>query len=235
MSMDVLLHEVLRKIHSGMMSFKSDSRSLDDINRFQSFAKAIVHAQSLGYIEQMIPHKEHYSGNGHYDLILVRGGLTHEGVLKLQEFSGQPTPVDETLADLFERISSHSIREKWEKALNRRVTDPSGAITAARALLETTLKWIIEQRGRIPTDNNKELFSKAIDALGLVVKGKPIEKTIEGLNSIIWGIGDMRNKHGDAHGAASDAISPTKSEAGLCVNLAGAAALYLLEEFESGA
>jgi len=80
-----------------------------------------------------------------------------------------------------------------------------------------------------------ELFSKAIDALGLVVKGKPIEKTIEGLNSIIWGIGDMRNKHGDAHGAASDAISPTKSEAGLCVNLAGAAALYLLEEFESGA
>jgi len=42
----------------------------------------------------------------------------------------------------------------------------------------------------------------------------------------------MRNKHGDAHGVASDAIAPTKSEAGFCVNLAGAAALFLLEEFE---
>lgn len=234
MSMDVFLHEALRNIHSGVMSFKPESPSPDDIKKFQNLAKAIVHAHTLGYIEQMIPHKEHYSGHGHYDVILVRGGLTHEGALKLQEFSGQPTPVDESLADLFGRIPSHSIREKWEKALHRRITDPSGAITAARALLETTLKWIIEQRGDKPTENNKELFNKTIDALGLVVKGKPIEKTIAGLDSIIWGIGDMRNKHGDAHGAASDAVAPTKSEAGFCVNLAGSVALYLLEEFEAG-
>lgn len=65
------------------------------------------------------------------------------------------------------------------------------------------------------------------------VKGKPIEKTIEGLRLVIWGVGDMRNKHGDAHGATSSSAVPTPSEAGLCVNLAGAAALYLLEVFES--
>ena len=176
-----------------------------------------------------------FAAAGYYAVILVRGGLTYKGEQLLQQFSGQPTPLDESLADLFERVPGHSIREKWDKALHRRITDPSGAITAARALLESTLKWIIEQRGGKPTDSNKVLFSKAIDALGLEVKGKPIEKTIEGLSSIIWGIGDMRNKHGDAHGTASDAIPPTKYEAGLCVNLAGAVALYLLEEFEAGA
>lgn len=233
MTMDVLLHEILRKIHSGVRSFQPDSSSPEDIINFQRIAKSIVHAHSQGYLDQIIPRREHHTGNGYYAVILVRGGLSFKGEHILQQFSGQPTPVDESLADLLGKIPGQSIREKWNKALHRRITDPSGAITTARALLETTLKWIIEQRGGKPTDNNKELFSKAIDALGLEVKGKPIERTIEGLNSIIWGIGDMRNKHGDAHGAASDAIAPTKSEAGFCVNLAGAAALFLLEEFES--
>lgn len=233
MTIDVLLHEVLRKIHLGVTSFEPDSSSPDDIKNFQSLAKTIVHAHSQGYIDQMIPQRDFTSVNGDYAVILVSGGLTYNGEQLLQQFSGKPTPLDESLADLFERVPSYSVREKWEKALHRRITDPSGAITAARALLESTLKWIIEQHGGKPTDNNKELFSKAIAALGLEVKGKPIEKTIEGLNSIIWGIGEMRNKHGDAHGAAADAIAPTKSEAGFCVNLAGAAVLFLLEEFES--
>ncbi|SDE96811.1 abortive infection family protein [Phytopseudomonas seleniipraecipitans] len=234
MSIDILLHEVLRKIHSGVKSFGPESSSPNDLKKFQDIAKTVVHAYSQGYIEKMIPRKESMSGNGYYAVILVNGGLTYEGERLLQESSGEPTPADEALAELLDRTPSYSIREKWEKALHRRITDPSGAITAARSLLETTLKWIIEQRGGKAIESNKELFSRAIDALGVEVKGKPIEKTIEGLSSIIWGIGDMRNKHGDAHGAASSSIPPTKSEAGFCVNLAGAAALYLLEEFESG-
>ncbi|MCY1351584.1 hypothetical protein D9M68_169590 [compost metagenome] len=234
MSIDRLLHEVLRKIQSGAKSFGPDSSSLDDLKKFQKFAKTVVYAHSQGYIEKVIPRKESMSGNGYYAAILVSGGLTYEGERLLLDFSGEPTPADDTLAELLDRIPSYSIREKWEKALHRRITDPSGAITAARSLLEATLKWIIEQRGGKPAANNKELFNSTIDALGIEVKGKPIEKTIEGLSSIIWGIGNMRNKHGDAHGATSDSICPTKSEAGFCVNLAGAAALYLLEEFESG-
>lgn len=37
--MDVLLHEVLRKINSGVMSFMPDSRSPNDMKKFQSIAK----------------------------------------------------------------------------------------------------------------------------------------------------------------------------------------------------
>ncbi|MCO2757377.1 hypothetical protein FA292_03215 [Pseudomonas aeruginosa] len=67
----------------------------------------------------------------------------------------------------------------------------------------------------------------------MVVQGQPVEKSIEGLRSIIWGIGEMRNRLGDAHGAVSSSAQATVSEAGFCVNLAGATALFLLEEFEA--
>lgn len=231
--MNLLLHEVLRKVKSGTKSFNPKSDSDDDIGKFQDIAKAAIYAQKQGYISRIIPHMESTSGQRNYNAILVIDGLTYEGECYLQEFSGQPTPCDEALSELLSRISSHNIRDRWEKALHRRVTDPSGAITAARSLLETTLKWIIEERGGKTTENNKELFSRATDALGISVKGQPIERAIEGLSSIIWGIGEMRNRHGDAHGAGSNSAPPTVSEAGFCVNLAGAAALFLLEEFEA--
>lgn len=230
MSMDVLLHEVLRKVKSGGNFFDPEQDAGGDLEKFQSIAKAVVHAQSKGYLSRMIPSMD---GQRAYDRILVDGGLTYEGECFLQKLSGQLTPADEALTDLLGRLSSYEIREKWGKALSRRVADPSGALTAARSLLETTLKFIIEQRGGTPTDDNKKLFHSAIDALGIEAKGKPIEKIIEGLNSIIWGIGDMRNMHGDAHGATSNSTSPTVRQAGFCVNLACAAALYLLEEFEA--
>lgn len=232
--MDRLLHEVLRDIKRGVTSFDASSSADGDIHKFQIVAKTIVHAHNEQYISRIIPHMESMTGQRLYNYILVDGGLTYSGEQILIELSGQPTPADDIFSDILNRIPSYNIREKWEKALHRRITDPSGAITAARSLLETTLKWIIEQRGGKPTKNNNELFNRTIDALGIEVKGKPIEKTINGLNSIIWGIGDMRNNHGDAHGVESTNTPPTASEAGLCVNLAGAAALFLLEEFESG-
>ncbi|MEF2080725.1 abortive infection family protein [Pseudomonas aeruginosa] len=231
--MDKLLHAILREIKTGVTSFDSSSAG-GDIKKFQDIAKAVVYAHDQGYVSRVIPHMESMSGQLRYDCILVSGGLTYLGEQTLIGLSGQPTPIDEAFSDILNRIPSYNIREKWDKALHRRITDPSGAITAARSLLEATLKWIIEQRGGKPTENNKELFNRAIDALGIEIKGKPIEKTTNGLNTIIWGIGEMRNNHGDAHGAASNSTPPTVSEAGFCVNLAGAAALFLLEEFENG-
>ncbi|HBO0245213.1 abortive infection family protein [Pseudomonas aeruginosa] len=231
--MTLLLHEVLRKVKTGAKSFCPQSDARGDLDKFQAIAKTVVYAYEQGYISRIIPRMESVSGQTYYTLVLVDGGLTFEGESFLDQLSGQPTPADEELVDLLTRIQSYNIRDRWEKALSRRVTDPSGAITAARSLLETTLKWIIEERGGKPIENNRALFNRAIDALGIAVKGQPVERTIEGLSSIIWGIGEMRNRLGDAHGAVSDSALPTVSEAGLCVNLAGATALFLLEEFEA--
>lgn len=231
--MNFLLHEILRKIKSGSTSFDYQNDADGDLEKFQDIAKTLIYANKQKYIDTIITQTDPRIITRHYIAILINGGLTFEGECYLSEISGQPTPTDEALTILLSRIPSQNIRDKWEKALHRRIADPSGAITAARSLLETTLKWIIEQRGGKSTESNKELFSKAINLLGINIKGQPIEKTIEGLNAIIWGIGDMRNKHGDAHGPASNSTSATAREAGFCVNLAGAAALFLLEEFEA--
>ncbi|MCS8145811.1 abortive infection family protein [Pseudomonas aeruginosa] len=232
--MTLLLHEVLRKVKAGAKLFCPQGDARGDLDKFQVIAKTVVYAYEQGYISRIIPRMESISGQTYYNLVLVDGGLTFEGEGFLDQLSGQPTPADEELDGLLNRIQSYNIRDRWEKALSRRVTDPSGAITAARSLLETTLKWIILERGGgEPVENNKELFNRALDALGIVVQGQPVEKSIEGLRSIIWGIGEMRNRLGDAHGAVSSSAQATVSEAGFCVNLAGATALFLLEEFEA--
>lgn len=44
----------------------------------------------------------------------------------------------------------------------------------------------------------------------------------------------MRNRQSDAHGTDSNSLQLSESEAVLCVNLAGAAALYFLQVFERG-
>lgn len=145
--MTLLLHEVLRKVKAGAKSFCPQGDARGDLDKFQVIAKTVVYAYEQGYISRIIPRMESISGQTYYNLVLVDGGLTFEGEGFLDQLSGQPTPADEELDGLLNRIQSYNIRDRWEKALSRRVTDPSGAITAARSLLETTLKWIILERG----------------------------------------------------------------------------------------
>src|SRR4051794_12896068 len=49
-------------------------------------------------------------------------------------------PVDAPAADVLASFDPESVHGLWEKALARRETDPEGAITAARTLLETVCK-----------------------------------------------------------------------------------------------
>lgn len=231
--MEPHLASVIRNIKSGASKFSPNDDTPEEIAKFQLIAKAIIHARDLGYIENVNILRDHTRPQGGYRAIIVQGGLTYAGETALLDISSQPTPIYDELTSLLSRIDSPSIKEKWEKTLYRRKTDPSGAITAAKSMLESTLKWIIEQNGGTPTDNNKELFKNAIQYLQLDIKGTAIEKTIDGLNLVIWAVGDMRNRKGDAHGSSTSSPPPTPAEAGLCVNMSGAVVLYLLEQYNS--
>jgi hypothetical protein len=46
-------------------------------------------------------------------------------------------PVDAIAPDMLETFDSEGVHAVWTKALNRRSSDPEGAITVARTLLET--------------------------------------------------------------------------------------------------
>jgi hypothetical protein len=57
------------------------------------------------------------------------------------------TPSDAAITATVQAVSSSYIQEAWHKALERRATDAEGAITAARTLLESVCKHILDTAG----------------------------------------------------------------------------------------
>jgi hypothetical protein len=117
-------------------------------------------------------------------------------------------PTSDTLKD------HDSIHAAWQRALHHRTNDPEGAITAARALLETVCKHILDARS-IPYNPNKvelhELYKLAATELNL----SPSQHTEEvfkqilgGCSAIVGGLGMLRNRLGDAHGRGANQVRP---------------------------
>lgn len=53
--------------------------------------------------------------------------------------------IDDLVLSSLEKLGSDHIHLTWQKALERRYTDPEGAITLARTLLESTCKYILDE------------------------------------------------------------------------------------------
>src|SRR5215212_3294416 len=76
-------------------------------------------------------------------------------VLELLEAEPQ-APSDKSISALLSDSGSDYVHEAWQKALERRTTDPSGAVTAARTLLEAVCKHILDEAG-ISYDDGADL------------------------------------------------------------------------------
>ncbi len=58
---------------------------------------------------------------------------------------GSVHPSDDQVSAVLEQYDAAHINAVWSKALDRRETDPEGAITAARTLLESVCKHILDE------------------------------------------------------------------------------------------
>ncbi|MBB4002600.1 hypothetical protein [Aurantimonas endophytica] len=56
-------------------------------------------------------------------------------------------PADEHVAETLASFDPEGVHRAWAKALDRRTQDPEGAVTAARSLLETVCKRILDEAG----------------------------------------------------------------------------------------
>lgn len=147
-------------------------------------------------------------------------------------------PADVVVSETIRAFDSKHIQAAWAKALERRHTDPEGAITIARTLLESVCKHILDE-ANISYGNSPDLnalYRLAADLLKL----SPAQHTeqvfkqiLGGCTSVIEGLGSIRNRHGDAHGQGRAAVKPTARHAELAVNLSGAAASFLLSTWDS--
>jgi hypothetical protein len=148
------------------------------------------------------------------------------------------SPGDESVSVILDKVDAPHIAAAWQKALERRATDPSGAITAARTLIETVCKHILDEQAVIYADAEElpKLYRLTADSLNL----SPSQHTeqlfrqiLGGCQTIVEGLGAMRNRHSDAHGSGKAGVRPAPRHAELAVNLAGTMATFLLATWEA--
>lgn len=138
-------------------------------------------------------------------------------------------PIGETL----QAFDPDKVHAAWQKALDRRLTDPEGAITAARTLLESVCKHILDDAHvEYPDDGDlPKLWNLCAEELNLAPNQhqEKLFKTILGsCQSVVNSLGSLRNKIGDAHGVGRRGAKPKPRHAELAVNLAGAMAAFLV-------
>jgi hypothetical protein len=136
------------------------------------------------------------------------------------------------------RLDTKHISETWHKALERRHEDPDGAITAARTLLESVCKHILDECGVEYGDSADlpklyGLTSKELNLAPSQHTEEAFKKILGGAHSVVDGLANLRNRLGDAHGQGKRTVKPVPRHAELAVNMAGSVALFLLATFES--
>lgn len=157
-----------------------------------------------------------------------------EDLAKAVQRATQSLPVDRIVSDALASFDELGVSTVWQRALARRETDPEGAITLARTLLETVCKHIID--GSAATYNEKDelprLYRIAAECLNLAPDQHTediFKRILGGCQTIVEGLGALRNKLSDAHGRGPKPARPTGRHAALAVNLAGAMAMFLVE------
>jgi hypothetical protein len=121
--------------------------------------------------------------------------------------------------------------------LIRKNTDTEGAITSARTLIETVCKYICDERN-VTYDEKIELpalYKLAAKELNLSPEQNTeqiFKQILGGCQTVVEGLGALRNKYGDSHGKSITRSKPDKRHSDLAINLAGTMAMFLMETYE---
>lgn len=144
-------------------------------------------------------------------------------------------PADTGNSTVLSSFDTEGVHAVWTKALDRRQSDPEGAITVARTLLETACKRVLDDR-QIAYDDKDDL-PKLYGSVAKALKLAPsqhaedaIKAILGGAMNVVNGIGTLRNKLSDAHGRGGKLpVRPSPRHATLAVNMAGAVAVFIVE------
>lgn len=148
------------------------------------------------------------------------------------------TPGQNSASVALEKFDAAHVTAAWQKALERKSTDPEGAITAARTLVESVCKHILEEAGEKISDRSDmtDLYRQTAKLLNL----SPSQHTEEvfrqilgGCQSVVGGLAALRNRLSDAHGKGKSSARPLPRHAELAVNLAGTMATYLVATWDT--
>ncbi|MFO1159049.1 MAG: abortive infection family protein [Reyranellaceae bacterium] len=147
------------------------------------------------------------------------------------------SPGTAAISSALERFDPAHIAQAWQKALDRRLNDPEGAITAARALLESVCKHVLDDAGAMYPDDADlpKLWGLTAEQLNLLPSQheETVFKAILGnVQAVVGNLAAIRNRVGDAHGQGRKAVKPKPRHAELAVNLAGSIASFIVSTWQ---
>jgi hypothetical protein len=147
-------------------------------------------------------------------------------------------PSSDTVTEVIAKLDSEHVANAWQKALYRRSDDPEGAITAARTLVESVCKHILDVSGVSydEKDDLPKLYGLTAEQLDLSPSQHTeqiFKQILGGCKSVVEGLGALRNKLSDAHGKGKKAAKPAPRHAELAVNLAGSTATFMVSTWEA--
>lgn len=149
-------------------------------------------------------------------------------------------PADDNISAILVDFDTEHIHIAWQKALERRHEDPEAAITMARTLIESVCKHILDEAGIAHNDKDDlpKLYKETAKQLNMAPEQHQEEvfkQILGGCQTVIKGLGTLRNKLSDAHGKGKKAVIPSPRHAALAVNLAGSMAAFLVATWEERA
>ena len=153
-----------------------------------------------------------------------------DNLLKSISQSDGSTPISAEVS----KISVSGVRDQWWVASSRLPKSPSSAITAARTLVESTCKTILEECGETPDGSGdlQKLLKQVRESLDLKT-GRDVPKSVNeilsGLVSLINGLSSISNDAGDRHGNVGGIRLEDITISSLIVHAAGTAALFLAQ------
>jgi hypothetical protein len=148
------------------------------------------------------------------------------------------SPAAEEVSQALSKVDSVHVHQAWSKALKRRISDPDGAITAARTLIEAVCKHILDKAGisYSPTTDLPKLYHQTAQLLQLAPNQQTdvlLKQLLGNCQAVVTAIGTLRNQTGDAHGKGPLEAAGDRVQAELAVNLAGAIGTFLVEVWEA--
>ena len=131
-------------------------------------------------------------------------------------------PADVEVAAVVANYDAPGITEAWNKALNRRQSDPEGAITVARTLLEEVCKHILDDAGEAYDEKADlpKLYASTAALMNLAPSQhteRAFKQILGSCQAIVETLGSIRNKISDAHGGGRKRTRPSSRHAALAV------------------
>ena len=147
-------------------------------------------------------------------------------------------PVDSTADTVLPRLDAESVHAVWQRAVDRRASDPDGAITLARTLLENVCKGIlddlkVEYEGKADLPKLYSCVAAHLNLSPSQHTEKIFKQILGGCQAVVEGLGAMRSRLGDAHGQGKNGVKPATRHAELAVNLAGTMATFLVATWDA--